>query len=54
MFEITSTVPGSDTGGIALESDDTPGAPVDDWIFPFVVISVIVGYCTLRKRIDTI
>jgi hypothetical protein len=60
MFDInvlvTSTDPGTDTGisSIPLESDDTPGAPVDDWLLPFVVISAIVGYCSLRKRISTI
>lgn len=51
---IMSTDPGSDTGGIALESGDTPGAPVDDWILSFVVISAITGYCSLRKRMKTI
>jgi hypothetical protein len=52
---VTSTDPGTDTGigGIPLESDDTPGAPVDDWILPFIVISSIIGYYSLRKRIST-
>lgn len=51
---ITSSSPGTDTGGgIPLESDDVPGVPVDDWILPFIVISAIVGYYSLRKRIST-
>ena len=52
---ITSADPGTDTGigGIPLESGDPPGAPVDDWILPFIVISAIIGYYSLRKRINT-
>jgi hypothetical protein len=51
---ITSTDPGTDTGGvIPLESGDTPGAPLDDWILSFIVISAIIGYYGLRKRIST-
>ncbi len=52
---ITSADPGVDTGtSIPLESADIPGAPVDDWILPFVTIVAIVGYCSLRKKIITI
>lgn len=51
---VTSTGPGVDTGtSTPLESADIPGAPVDDWILPFMVIVAIVGYCSLRKRIHT-
>jgi hypothetical protein len=51
---IRNTDPGTDTGGvIPLESVDTPGAPLDDWILSFIVISAIIGYYGLRKRIST-
>jgi hypothetical protein len=52
---ITSTDPGTDTGGvIPLESGDAPGAPVDDWILPFVFISAIAGYYRVRKKMDKV
>ena len=49
---ITSTDPGTDTGGvIPLESGDAPGAPVDDWILPFVFISAIISVFVIRLNI---
>jgi hypothetical protein len=29
---------------------DVPGAPVDDWILPFALLSLISGYFYFRKR----
>jgi hypothetical protein len=29
---------------------DVPGAPVDDWVFPFAFLSLILGYFYYRKR----
>ncbi len=31
--------------------EDVPGAPVDDWILPFVLVSLVVGYFYIRKKI---
>lgn len=34
-------------------STDVPGAPITDWILPFVFFSLIVGYFCVRKKSRT-
>ena len=33
-------------------TEDVPGAPIDDWIIPFIVLSSICGYYLLKKKIN--
>ncbi len=42
--DILATTPFSD------DVTDVPGAPVDDWAFPFVLLSLILGYFYFRRR----
>lgn len=42
--DITATTPFNDN------VEDVPGVPVDDWLLPFALLSLISGYFYFRKR----
>jgi hypothetical protein len=48
---ILAETPGTDDTNGLLEGADVPGAPVDDWIIPFIIVSFVLGYSLIRKRI---
>ncbi len=33
---------------------DVPGAPLTDWLLPFVILSLLVGYFYIRKKSRTV